>query len=88
MVGGESKYSFDSCRNGDWAVKNPPFEFKNLSLSRGDPPVLFDVNMEVGPGEFVCLLGPSGNGLVDLSPVLHGESLVQLGVNKVVDRVE
>jgi len=35
---------------------------KHYRLGRADAPALADVNLEVEPGERVCLMGPSGSG--------------------------
>ncbi len=37
-------------------------EIKNLSLRRGQQPVLHEVSIDVNKAEIVCLLGPSGGG--------------------------
>src|SRR5438874_67645 len=37
-------------------------EFRKVSKSFGDNPVLIDLDLEVGPGEKVTLIGPSGSG--------------------------
>ncbi|CAG7600408.1 amino acid ABC transporter ATP-binding protein [Leucobacter soli] len=35
---------------------------ERVNKSYGDAPVLFDINLEVEPGETVCFIGPSGSG--------------------------
>ena len=40
----------------------PTIRIKNLKLERNKQPVLKGVQMSVGAGEIVCLLGPSGGG--------------------------
>ncbi len=35
---------------------------KNYRLERTEAPALIDVNLDVSPGERVCLMGPSGSG--------------------------
>ncbi|MCB1272943.1 MAG: amino acid ABC transporter ATP-binding protein [Leucobacter sp.] len=35
---------------------------EHVNKSYGDSPVLFDINLEVKPGETVCFIGPSGSG--------------------------
>lgn len=37
-------------------------EIENVSKSYGDNQVLFDVDLEIEPGETVCFIGPSGSG--------------------------
>jgi phospholipid/cholesterol/gamma-HCH transport system ATP-binding protein len=44
------------------ATPSPYIEFKNVSKSFGDHPVLEDVSFDVLPGEMVCILGRSGVG--------------------------
>jgi phospholipid/cholesterol/gamma-HCH transport system ATP-binding protein len=43
-------------------AQSPYIEFKNVSKSFGDRPVLEDVSFDVLPGEMVCILGRSGVG--------------------------
>jgi phospholipid/cholesterol/gamma-HCH transport system ATP-binding protein len=43
-------------------AQSPYIEFKNVSKSFGDHPVLEDVSFDVLPGEMVCILGRSGVG--------------------------
>jgi putative ABC transport system ATP-binding protein len=40
----------------------PTIRIKNLKLVRNQQPVLNGVQMSIGAGEIVCLLGPSGGG--------------------------
>jgi ABC-type methionine transport system ATPase subunit len=40
----------------------PTIRIENLTLTRNQRPVLNGVQMSVGAGEIVCLLGPSGGG--------------------------
>jgi ABC-type proline/glycine betaine transport system ATPase subunit len=49
----------------------PRFQVRNLSLARAGRPVLHEVNMQVDPGEIVCLLGPSGSGKSSLLRCLN-----------------
>ena len=37
-------------------------EIENVSKSYGDNQVLFDIDLQVEPGETVCFIGPSGSG--------------------------
>lgn len=40
----------------------PTIRIENLKLARNNQPVLNGVDMSIGAGEVVCLLGPSGSG--------------------------
>lgn len=47
----------------------------NIALSYGDPPLLVDVNLQVEPGERICLLGRNGTGKSTLMKMMAGEVL-------------
>jgi len=47
-------------------------EFKDVSKSYGDTPVLKDINLEVKEGEFLVLLGFSGTGKTTLINLMAG----------------
>ncbi len=49
-----------------------PLEVTGLSHAYGECPVLQDINMRVGSGEFVALLGPSGCGKTTLLRAVAG----------------
>ncbi|MCF6224903.1 MAG: ATP-binding cassette domain-containing protein [Xanthomonadales bacterium] len=51
----------------------PLITLKNLSLSYGTPPLLDEVNMQIDPGERVCLLGRNGAGKSTLLKLINGE---------------
>ena len=55
------------------------FRLDNVSFSYGGVPVLADLNLTVGAGEFLCLLGPSGSGKTTLQRLLAGLELPQAG---------
>lgn len=46
--------------------------YKDYPLASGSQPVLSDINLEVFPGEFVAIVGPSGNGKSTLLNLLTG----------------
>ena len=43
-------------------MKKVSVECRNIRLSYGKTEVLKDVNINIEPGEFFALLGPSGSG--------------------------
>lgn len=45
-------------------------EFRKVSFSYGDEPVLRDINLQVPPGQMVALVGPSGSGKSTLAALL------------------
>ncbi len=54
-------------------------EFKDVSMSYGDTPVLKDINLEVQEGEFLVLLGFSGTGKTTLINLMAGLELPTKG---------
>lgn len=50
----------------------PRLELRGISSSYGDMPVLDDISLSVGRGEFVSILGPSGAGKSTLFRLLTG----------------
>ena len=63
--------------------EEPKLAVAHLEAGYGDVQVLWDVTVEVGPGELVCLIGSNGAGkttllrsLSGLLPIIAGEILV------------
>jgi len=44
----------------------PLLEFRNVACAYSREPVLFDLNLQIEPGQFVGLVGPSGSGKTTL----------------------
>lgn len=53
-------------------MKKVSVQCRNIRLSYGDTEVLRDVNLDVAPGEFFALLGPSGSGKSSLLRLIAG----------------
>lgn len=47
---------------------------ENVTLNYGEKSVLYEINAEFNPGDFLCLLGPSGSGKSSLLRLLSGLS--------------
>ncbi|MEH2508905.1 phosphonate transport system ATP-binding protein [Nitrobacteraceae bacterium AZCC 1564] len=54
------------------SVREPILKIEQLSQCYGDRRVLDDLNLSVGRGEFVALIGPSGAGKTTLFKVITG----------------
>lgn len=50
----------------------PLISMKGVGLTFGSHEVLRDINVEIGEGEFVCVIGPSGCGKTTLLRILSG----------------
>jgi cell division transport system ATP-binding protein len=59
-------------------------EIKNANIYQGENLVLQDVNLEVGKGEFVYLVGKTGTGKSSLLKTLYGELPLKEGQASVV----
>ncbi|MCB1772921.1 MAG: ATP-binding cassette domain-containing protein [Gammaproteobacteria bacterium] len=46
---------------------------RNLTLSYGDPPLIDGIDLSIGPGERICLLGRNGEGKSTLMRLIEGE---------------
>jgi len=48
------------------------FEVRNLSAAYGQSQVLHGIDLSVGPGEIVALVGPQWNGQVHVDEIMIG----------------
>lgn len=55
-------------------------DFRNITVTRGDRPVLRNFNLRVRRGEHIALLGPNGSGKSTLVKLITGELYPQTGV--------
>ncbi|WP_397408118.1 ABC transporter ATP-binding protein [Polaromonas sp.] len=54
-------------------------EVKNISVNYGAAPALWDVSLQVQPGELVCVVGPNGAGKTTLINAIAGMHRVRAG---------
>lgn len=60
-------------------TKQPIISFKNVYAGYSNQEVLKDVSFEIGPGEFVYLVGPTGVGKSTVLKLMYADSLPQKG---------
>lgn len=64
-------------------VQDPVVSLENVVISYGEEPVLKDVNVRLGNGDFVYLIGKSGAGKTSLLRTLYADMPIESGVAKV-----
>ena len=74
----EEKEEADRVKRGDGTT--PAVQVRNLDFSYGTVQVLFDINLDVAPGETVALLGTNGAGKSTLLRVISGLGVASRGV--------
>jgi putative ABC transport system ATP-binding protein len=71
-------------------LPTPVISIKNLNhyFGQGElrKPALFDINLEIMPGEIVIMTGPSGSGKTTLLTLMGGLRSAQEGSLKILDR--
>lgn len=64
-------------------AQEPVVELENVVISYDDDPVLKDVNLRLGKGDFVYLIGKSGAGKTSLLRSLYADQPIESGVARV-----
>ena len=59
--------------------------YHNVSINQSEQIVLHDVNLEIGEGEFVYLLGRVGSGKSSLMKTMYGELPIASGEAQILD---
>ena len=82
--------SLDSTPNASLTDSQPVISVMNLNHYFGETnlrkQVLFDVNLEIAPGEIVIMTGPSGSGKTTLLTLMGGLRSAQEGSLKILDQ--
>jgi len=68
-------------------MTQPLFKLTNINKSFGTTDVLMDINLEVRPGEVLCLLGDNGAGKSTLIKILSGFHVPTSGEMKIEGKV-
>lgn len=68
-----------------WDKKNYIIELKQISVYQKKVLILDNVNLQIRPGAFVYLLGPTGAGKSSLLKLLYGELPLMEGQGRVFD---
>jgi len=64
--------------------QSPVISLRKACIMQGDHRVLSDVDLEVGPGEFVYVIGATGSGKSSLLKTLYADLPLESGVGQVV----
>lgn len=62
----------DAVLDEDRTPRAPLLAFRSVSLSFGDNEILRDINLTIGEGEVVCVVGPSRCGKTTLLRLIAG----------------
>jgi len=62
-------------------------EARGLSLALGGREIIRDLSLDIGAGEFVCIVGPSGCGKTTLLRLIAGLVAPSAGVTRFKGRV-
>jgi branched-chain amino acid transport system ATP-binding protein len=66
----------------DTDERGPVLSFEGVSVARGGRPVVFDINIEVPPGQVTTMLGPNGAGKSTLALATAGMARTVAGTIK------
>ena len=69
--------------NDDNIIEEPVVLLENVTISHDDEPLLKDVNLRIGKGELVYLIGKSGAGKTSLLRSLYADLPIDSGTAKV-----
>ena len=64
--------SFANVRTPEVASGQPIIRYADVGLSYGSSPILQDIDLDIGQGEFVSIVGPSGCGKTTLVRLVAG----------------